>query len=675
MLQNNFLLIFIVLLLAIVIVYFQYFYKRSSKNKYYYLLSFLRFLTISSLLILITNPKIEQKSVKNIKPKLLIAVDNSSSIKHTKQDSLVKNLVKRMVSDKNIKNKFDIETYSFASQLEMQKSFDFNEDQTNIFNAISELNILHENIIAPIILLSDGNQTYGNNYSFYKSKQQIFPVIIGDTTSYTDLKIENINVNSYTYLDQNFPVEVFINYQGKSKVSSKLEIIENNKIIFKQNLNFTSNDNSKHEIFKLPAQSKGKHHYKAKISPLNNEKNRINNIYDFSIEVLDEKSKILLLYDVLHPDIGFWKKTIESNKQRKLTIRHITEYKDNIDDYQFVILYQPNNKFKEVFSHIKDQDINFLLQTGTNTDWIFLNQVQDFVQKDALEATQNINAIFNTEFTTFQTNNLDFEKLPPLKNIFGEIRIKRPHQNLLYQSINNIQTESPLLTAFQLNNQKSIILFAENIYVWRAYSFSTNKTFKNFDNFTNNIFQFLQYSNKKNRLDVKYEPFYFANETLKISSNYYDANYIFDKNVNLEFELIEKESKKKTNIPFVLKGNAFEVKLKNLTSGAYDFRVFSNINKQNFKGSFTVLDYSIEEQNVQSNHSDLNKLAKNSDGKLFLPFQLDKLFNNLMNSEDYMIVQQESTRIKSLINWKWLLALIVLSLAIEWFIRKYNGLT
>ena len=675
MIHNNILLIFLALVLTAFIVYFQYFYKKKSKSKFIYLLSFLRFIAIFSLLLLLINPKIEQRSVKNIKPKLLIAVDNSSSIKYIKQDSLLIHLVNGIRSNNNINKKFDIEYYAFASQLEMQKAFDFTGDQTNIYNAVSELNTLNDKNIAPIILLSDGNQTYGNNYRFYKSKQQIFPVIIGDTTSYTDLKIENINVNSYTYIDHNFPIEIFINYQGKPNVSSKLEILKNNKVVFKQILNFTSNDNSKKEILKLPAQFIGKHHYKAIISPLKNEKNKINNVYNFSIEVLDEKSEILLLYDVLHPDIGFWKRTIESNKQRKLTIEHISEHKDNIIDYQFVILYQPNDKFRKIFSRIKDQDINFLLQTGTNTDWIFLNQIQDFVQKDAIETTQNINAIFNTKFTTFQTIDLDFEKLPPLQNIFGDIKIKRPHQNLLYQAINDIQTESPLLTVFQQNNWKSIFLYAENIYSWRAYGYTTHKTFENFDNFTNSIFQFLQYSNKKNRIEVKYQPFYFANETIKINSNYYDANYVFDKNADLEFELIEKESKKKTNIPFVLKGNSFEVNLKNLRSGAYDFKVFSNVNKQNFKGNFSILDYSIEQQNVQSNYNDLQNLAKNSKGELFLPSQIDNLLDKLSNSEDYIIVQQESTRIKSLINWKWLLALIVLSLSTEWFIRKYNGLT
>ena len=71
---------------------------------------------------------------------------------------------------------------------------------------------------------------------------------------------------------------------------------------------------------------------------------------------------------------------------------------------------------------------------------------------------------------------------------------------------------------------------------------------------------------------------------------------------------------------------------------------------------------------------DLQKLARNSDGELFLPSQIKDLLKRFLNSDDYVVVQQENTLIKALINWKWLLALIVLSLGSEWFIRKYNGL-
>ena len=45
-----------------------------------------------------------------------------------------------------------------------------------------------------------------------------------------------------------------------------------------------------------------------------------------------------------------------------------------------------------------------------------------------------------------------------------------------------------------------------------------------------------------------------------------------------------------------------------------------------------------------------------------------------LKDERYLPIQKSSKNIVPLIDWKYLLFLIVLTLAIEWFLRKYNGL-
>ena len=43
-----------------------------------------------------------------------------------------------------------------------------------------------------MLLITDGNQTYGNDYQYTASnyKQPIYPIILGDTITYTDLSIQ-----------------------------------------------------------------------------------------------------------------------------------------------------------------------------------------------------------------------------------------------------------------------------------------------------------------------------------------------------------------------------------------------------------------------------------------------------------------------------------------------------
>jgi thiamine kinase-like enzyme len=50
------------------------------------------------------------------------------------------------------------------------------------------------------------------------------------------------------------------------------------------------------------------------------------------------------------------------------------------------------------------------------------------------------------------------------------------------------------------------------------------------------------------------------------------------------------------------------------------------------------------------------------------------LVKQLLADESYKAIQKTIIKKTPLIDWIWLLVLIALSLATEWFVRKYNGL-
>ena len=79
-------------LLAALVVYFQYIF-REKKLRGIVILAFLRFISVFGIFILLINPRIQQKLIETLKPKLLVAIDNSSSISFTSQDSVVRALV------------------------------------------------------------------------------------------------------------------------------------------------------------------------------------------------------------------------------------------------------------------------------------------------------------------------------------------------------------------------------------------------------------------------------------------------------------------------------------------------------------------------------------------------------------------------------------------------------
>jgi hypothetical protein len=86
------------------------------------------------------------------------------------------------------------------------------------------------------------------------------------------------------------------------------------------------------------------------------------------------------------------------------------------------------------------------------------------------------------------------------------------------------------------------------------------------------------------------------------------------------------------------------------------------------------LDFDIEKQFVNPDFKKLSQLAEQTQGKVFLSNQMETLIKQLLETENYKAVQKVVIKKTPLIDWIWLLILIVISLASEWFIRKYNGM-
>jgi hypothetical protein len=312
------------------------------------LLTFLRFVTIFSVLLLLINPKFDKTSYFEEKPNLIIAVDNSESVSYLKQDLKAKQLIAELKSNKELNARFNLEFYKFGKDVQATDSLSFDEKQSNPSLLFDRLSQVYGNNTSPTLLISDGNQTYGNDYEFYNNryKQPIYPVILGDTIQYIDVKIMQLNVNKYAYLKNQFPVEVIVVSNGASAIKTQFRITSGSATVYSQNINFSKANSSQVINLNLPANRVGVGSYKAELIPIENEKNIVNNIKNFAVEVIDQKTKVAIISDIIHPDLGALKKSIESNEQRQASILKPNEFISQSNDFQLAILYQPNNNFK-----------------------------------------------------------------------------------------------------------------------------------------------------------------------------------------------------------------------------------------------------------------------------------------------------------------------------------------
>ena len=670
---NIVLFIILALLLSFSVAFFQYFYKVKNKVKINYLLFSLKVMSLFLLILLLINPTIKKTEIQEVKPVLAILADNSKSISFFKERINLKNFLDKIKADKSIREKYDINEFAFGAELGNLDSLSFTDYETDVSKAITSVNSLYRGNIAPVIILTDGNQTIGNDYEFIESKQKIYPVVFGDTIEYKDLKIGQLNVNKYSYIKNKFPVEVLLNYKGKENVTSQFSITKNGKTIFTKKVQFSSVNNSKTITTNLTSTKEGLHYYSASIRKIKGEKNTKNNTKNFSVEVLDEQTKILVLASVLHPDLGALKKSIESNKQRSVDVFLIDNFNNQITDYQLIVLFQPNNKFNKILISANEKKSNYFLITGANTDWNFINKQQLGITKNSINQIENYGGFLNNSFLNFLQKDIGFNQFSPLIDLYGEVIILKEYQTLLFQNINGLETKQPLLATFEENNQKSGVLLGEGIWKWRAASFLNSNSFQEFDQFIGNLIQYLASNKRRSRLEINAENLYPANSTIKISALYTDKNYQFDGRASLEITITNEKTKKVTKIPFSLFNNWYQAEIENLVSGNYTYKV-SVIDQNIYKyGKFKIADFQIEEQFTNANYKKLLKLANKSGGKLYFKNEIAELKKILLEDKAFFTTQKLIVKEQKLIDWKWILLIIAFLLSVEWFVRKYFG--
>jgi hypothetical protein len=674
MTTNNILLIIVSVLIAAGLSFYQYLYKVKNKSKLILFLTFLRFLILFTILLLLINPIISKKTYEITKTPLPIVVDNSQSINELKQEGLAKALSEKFSQNAKLKNKYDVQLYTFDEDFYTGNPLDFKGKQSNIHKVAQNLKQLYRNQTFPIVLLTDGNQTIGNDYvySFPKSNK-VYPIVLGDTTTFLDIKINQLNVNKYAFLKNKFPVEVFLQYNGKKAINTSFSIQQGNKIIHKQQVSFSAINKSQEVSVLLNADRVGVQTYKAVISSVENEKNKYNNVKNFAVEIIDQRSEIALIASINHPDLGAIKRSIEANAQRKVILVNPINIK-SLENYNVLIYYQPNSDFKTVFELNKNLQLNTWIITGMNTDFNFLNQNQDQIEFQMSGQKEDFTAEFDTQFNAFAIDNIGFDQFPPLENPFGKIAIKGNLSTLLSSRIRTIKTENPLLVFAENGIRRNAFLFGENIWKWRVESHLKTKEFEQFDIFMDKSIQFLASNASKKSLVVSHESFYNSGENIEIGAQYFNKNYEFEENARLTITL----KNKKTNISKIydfLKGTGeYRVNVEGLASGNYSFTVKENNSKKSYTSSFEVLDFDIEKQAVNPDLARLQQLAANTNGKVFDPAKIDLLIAELLDQSTFTAMQKEIVKKSPLIDWIWLLVILAVSLACEWFVRKYNGM-
>jgi hypothetical protein len=648
-----------------------------------------RTIAVFILSFLLIAPLIRSIAYTPQKPLVLVAQDNSESIKlfglgpnpSPRQRDLIEGLSKLK---QQLGDQYDVREFNFSGDLKDGFSDKFNGKQTNISAAIHQLNerFVNQNIGA-LVLATDGlyNQGSDPRYEAKNIKTSIYTIAMGDTVAKRDLLIGNVNFNRTAYLGNDFEVEVLVEaYQAKGE-NIHLTVDEDGKQVFSQTDAVTSNNFRKPVPLKLNADRKGTRKFTINIAPVKNEVSVQNNTETIYVDVLDARQKILLLYNGPHPDISVIKQSIESNRNYEVKASLLTDLpKIKLSDYSLLILYQTaGNSTTELQSFITKSKVPVWYMAGAQTDLPQLNSEQKLVQINSGRSdVQEVFAQPVQEFSLFTLSDSTRKKLsqlPPLLAPFGNYSSNGAGQVLFKQRIGEVSTPYPLLSFSDENGRRMAVMTGEGIWRWSLSEFNTYSSHQALEELFGQAVQYLTANSDHQKLRVYAAKNVFdEGENVILNAELYNDALELVNTPDIRIEL-KSRSGKNYSFLFTRNGQSYQLDAGTLPVDEYAYAASTKLGNETFtaSGQFTIKPLNLETRQSAADHQLLSDMAKQSGGQMLQPSQISQLADLIRKNENVKTVVYEDKRYSDLIDLKWIFILIAGLLSVEWFVRKREG--
>ena len=666
--------------------------KRVKENKKWLpsVLGLLRFLTVLGILYLLLAPLIKHFITEEQKPLIVIAEDKSESITLATDQGTLDQLQTDIEALKsNLSEKYEVIDLKFSDKISFSDTDTLDNQSSNIAQPLEFIadNYEDQNLGA-VVLITDGIYNEGKNplYTDAKLQTPLYTVALGDTTIRRDLLIKNVLHNRIVYLNDKFAIETDV--QAYNAVGSKSNIsiskITNGKTIKLDSKSFSIDNNNyfKSFSFELTADQVGNTKYVISLSNIGSEVTLANNTRNIYVDVLDARQKILLLADSPHPDIKAIKSIIGSNKNYTIEVKMANAPMSNLAGYDIVILHNlPSQRFdiSKYLSDIKRLRKPTMFVVGGETSTSLLNNAQNVLTINGSNTSMNeITPILDSRFNLFTMSDLLKSKVSqfvPLKAPFGEYKTAATSKVLLYQKIGNVETQYPLLAYSDIENHKQAVLTGEGLWRWRLTEF-TDFPEQPFTKET--ILKTLQYISQKED-KRQFRAFtnkiaYKENENILFDAQLYNANYEAI-NTPEAYLKISNSSGETFDYTFSKNNNAYFIDAGRLPEDNYTYTANTTYNGKNItaSGKFSVQSIVKEQYDLTAKHDLLFSLTEKFGGKVIYPSGVSQMGDILSNNDTIKPILFQKAETKPLLDYQWIIAILILLLAIEWFMRRYFG--
>ena len=623
---------------------------------------------------------------KKEKPVFVTLIDNSSSMRNY-ADS---NRVLRQINDLRKKfksrfgDRFELVELTVGNEAKYNGTVDLKDPNSALEKGFDKILMDYYNRnLGGVLFISDGNFNTGSNPLYTTSKLNLTPIFTlgaGDSIPKRDHYIKNISVNEVAFLKNKFPVEVDIEAIKLGTGTYSVSISRGGKSIASKTISYEKGQREfKQVAFELEADQLGFNTYTVTVAKAENEYNYENNTRNFYIEVLDSKSKVVILAGAPHPDIAALKDVLEENENFEVKSYLAKEWDKDMRNVDLIIWHEPGIQTDvNLIKFIKEQNKPMLYILGPNTPSNVVQSLNIGLSTPGGNKTDEVQGAVNKGFQPFEVSESmvkAFEFFPPLKSKFGAMGASNVSDVLIYQRVGNVVKKDPLVFFLKKGETKVGVIYGEGMWRWKMNEFVRTKDIAGYREFLQKTSAFLTVKQNTSALRVTLPNRFTKNEEIIVNASFYNESMAPITTPKIQFALKD-ESQKVSKLEFATYGEGYKLSLGKLKPGKYEWTATTSHAGKTYSksGAFVVENITLEGLDTYANHNLLVEMADKSKGKFEQLDNYDKILDAIAKREDISSVSYKETNYLDLIDYKWLFFLLLFFLTLEWFGRRFNGI-
>ncbi|MCF7858334.1 MAG: hypothetical protein K9N07_03285 [Candidatus Cloacimonetes bacterium] len=631
------------------------------------LLIILRSISIIILLILLLNPIVYFVKSKIKKPTFIILSDNSESMEqkglHNTKSEIFAKLIN--TAEKTLaSNGYQFSKFQFADGIDGKRNKTLlNATFKQVFERVEPT------YVKGILLFSDGWFNDKNLDVIENSNIPVYTFTPLFPINKSDLSISNIRHNNTAYKNESTPVKVDVlshNYAGKAIVKFIAnDIIVEAKTVDFSRINFFNLD------FNISFAEVGFKQFEIKVISDSIEINMDNNQITGAINVKNDRSKCLMISDILDWDIKFISDAIfeDQHWQSKFLLKKdelmdgISEVslEAEINDVNTLVLINNDNLS---FSSIEINLINKFVENGGGMLMIGkpLAQLADvsaiidlgieFGFRSTISFTEE-----SKKYNTFPAfGDPVMNNIPPVTGYF--VRSKIDSEIL---SIFN-KERTPAIVFHNVARGKVINFVFHDLWKWKLWEKSNV-----YNEFLLNILSWLGQPETKRFYSTLNKNSLFLNENVEIDLYAFDEKLTPVTNLNAKVSVTDDQGKLVFDSFMLFKDNKFVAEISELIPGQFKYVITDNLSGSQSEGEFIIMENSPEARDYGINVALLSYISNVTNGKLL------KDFSELNLPQAKHNAVKQTFEFPIYLKW-YIITIFLITFCLELFLRKRWGL-